>query len=296
MKIKTLPILTVNYIIDKYKSGMSSIKIAKELNCSAGTIVTILKKNNIDIRSHLECHNKYSVNENFFKQIDSQCKAQILGFIAADGCISKNSLIIAISDKDANYLEWINKKLEYTGQVKRYRNTGGFNINLKRYCSRLAISNQRIVKDLSRYGIVPQKSLKMTFPNEGCIPDEYIKYFILGYLEGDGCICVLPKYKIANVQICGTKEFLGRLQDILKEKIDINSNIGRTDIEKARNVNAYVLRITGNQQVLKFLNWIYDNNEFKMQRKYDKFLEVKQLYTNNITYRKLKRNNYEVFI
>lgn len=37
---------------------------------------------------------KYTINENYFKEIDSPEKAYILGFLYADGCTSNNTISI----------------------------------------------------------------------------------------------------------------------------------------------------------------------------------------------------------
>ena len=50
---------------------------------------------------------KYTLNENYFEEIDSSNKSYILGFIYADGSINKqkNSLTICLSEKDKDVLK-----------------------------------------------------------------------------------------------------------------------------------------------------------------------------------------------
>lgn len=58
-------------------------------------------------------NSKYDVNIHFFDIIDNEYKAYILGFILADGHISKQgNLMITLQSKDIDILDKINKAME----------------------------------------------------------------------------------------------------------------------------------------------------------------------------------------
>lgn len=67
--------LNESEIITLYNSGLSSIKIAKQLNCSDSYIRKVLKKNNILMRSNKIYRTTQQFNENFFEKIDTEKKA-----------------------------------------------------------------------------------------------------------------------------------------------------------------------------------------------------------------------------
>lgn len=46
---------------------------------------------------------KFNLNENYFKKIDSNNKACVLGFIYADGSVNKNYLSIKLSKKMSKF-------------------------------------------------------------------------------------------------------------------------------------------------------------------------------------------------
>lgn len=85
----------------------------------------------------------------------------------------------------------------------------------------LAISNEQIAKDLYKYGIVPRKEFKLTFPN--WLDNDLLSHFIRGYLDGDGFISNNPKEKRAN--ITGTENLLLGIKNILEDQLNIHFSI-----------------------------------------------------------------------
>ena len=63
---------------------------------------------------------KYSLNEDYFENINSNNKAYILGFIYADGSIYGNYLSIRVSAKDVEILNYIKFELGYGGNIRDY--------------------------------------------------------------------------------------------------------------------------------------------------------------------------------
>ena len=61
-------------IIDEYKSGTSIKNTAKKYNTSSYAVKKILINNNIRIRTQSECVRKYSINEEYFDEIDTSIK------------------------------------------------------------------------------------------------------------------------------------------------------------------------------------------------------------------------------
>ncbi len=260
----------IDTIISLYQNGLSATNIGFLFCCSQKPILNVLKQNNISRRSTKETSRKYSVNTDFFKTIDSHLKSQILGLIAADGCVYKNSLKIHLAETDKEYLETIKNKLNYTGELH-------FNKMVNRQNTyELAIRSDKIFNDLNKLGIVPCKSLTLSFPNTNQVQEKFLNSFVLGYFEGDGCVYINEKTKSASICICGTIEFCEKLKELIKKEINVNSAIYKR--HKDRETNSWQLMFSGNLQTLRFLNWIYKDADFVMKRKHDKFLRIKSKY------------------
>jgi hypothetical protein len=123
-----------------------------------------------------------------FSNIDSEEKAYILGFIAADGFISNTNkqfncwvLGIQIAEKDLILLRQIrdllnpNLKLSCTHYADKPNWSD---------CYRLTMYDNKLCNDLKAHGITENKSKTLT-PSNG-IPEELIHHYIRGYFDGDG--------------------------------------------------------------------------------------------------------------
>lgn len=273
---KETELLLVKLYINKRKS-LNEIK--KITGKSFTSITGALKRNGYKCRNSSESSKIYNLDINYFNKINNHTKAQILGMIAADGCISEKKwskcLVIGLKREDKYYLEFIKNQIKYTGPIldvySKYNNK-------KFPSSKLSINDPKLVEDLKNLGIIPRKSLTLNFPTLEQVPEIYLNSFILGYFEGDGCIsfqnikcCNIPVFII---RICVTNQFGEKIKKILKDKLDINCQITLQNFYKKNNIdkNAYNLTISGTQQILKFLNWIYKDAEFVMKRKYERYL------------------------
>ena len=80
-------------------------------------------------------------------------------------------------EKFRQFLE-IEKPIKYVKKTCKDKSFGAYDIS---------VSNKRMVRDLSYYGIIPNKSHKNINFLEN-IPESYRLYFIFGLLDGDGSI------------------------------------------------------------------------------------------------------------
>ena len=115
-----LPQETVEKILDFYcNKQYGQQKVAKLTGVSISSIRKTLVENHVHIRSFSEAakasaqyRRKYEVNDKYF---DKQTKNSVylLGFIAADGTVSKdsNQIKIGLSSVDKEFLEAINDDL-----------------------------------------------------------------------------------------------------------------------------------------------------------------------------------------
>ena len=175
-------------IITSYLNGESSVKIGKRYGLSHKPILKILHKNGINV-DQKKFVRKYTLNENYFDQINTPNKAYILGFLYADGHneISKFTISMSLQEEDKEILEKIrkelcsNKPLEYID----YSNKHDFVYHYKNQY-RLLLFSKHMCSSLIKLGVVKNKSLIITFPT--FIDDSLLSHFVRGVYDGDGSI------------------------------------------------------------------------------------------------------------
>lgn len=264
-------------IKELYLSNNSSWKISKLLNTTAGCIWRYLRKINVPIRENTVCVRKYYCNSNFFNKIDSYAKSQILGLIYADGYIHQNSLNIGLKSTDAAYLNEIKQIMEFTGELKIYTDRSKAT---PLEMANLKITDKQIITDLAKLGVFNRKSLTIKFPTIEQVPFEYLPSFLLGNLEGDGCIHFdISRHRIAVSFTSGSRDFIYPLKEILSSSFSLHTSLRDRDV--SRKIWAYSLRSSGNYQVIKFLSLLYSISAFRMERKYNLYLKAVDWYRNN---------------
>lgn len=206
---------------------------------------------------------KYNLNEDYFKYIDTNNKAYILGFIFADGSVNKNYLSIKLSKNDIEILEFIKKELEYDGNIRNYI------INGREYVD-LTICSNRMINDLKKYNIIPNKTYSVD-----CMPelDEYQISFIRGFFDGDGSIYVYNKRGF-NEYTINFSNNRNVLSDLKKFLMKMNISSGNIRMRYNNNISC-MLDIRGNINVENFYKIFYSSEDFYLKRKkyiFDKFI------------------------
>jgi len=70
--------------------------------------------------------------------------------------------------------------------------------------------------------------------------------------------------------------FVNSLNNIFKERLNINCSIETRHPE--RNNNIRTLTISGRLQVVKLMDYLYNNSNLKLKRKYGKYKQIKTRY------------------
>lgn len=206
----------------------------------------------------------YHCNYEYFKDIDTEEKAYWLGFIYADGNVNKaqNTLRINLQVNDSNHLVKLNKSIGGNFSVRIYDEVH----KDKSYpMSQILIYSTSMVKDLMSYGVFPNKTDKIIFPD---LPENLIRHFIRGYFDGDGSICERKHKKrlsdLACSFSCGSMLFLEKLREILYQ-----NNIKSYIVQDKRG-NKASLSLAGLTNPDVFLHYMYDNATIYLDRKYNK--------------------------
>lgn len=219
---------------------------------------------------------KYSLNENYFENIDSNNKAYVLGFIYADGSVSDYYLSIGLSAKDVEILYFIKNELNYGGKIYNHNNK----TNDREY-KIFSVSSKKIVNDLIKLGVIKNKTyLSKELP---IYNKKYVGAFLRGFFDGDGSIYCnhnrgLFEYTVA---FSGNLSVLTQVKSIL-----MDFNISSCKIRhRHNNDESCMLEIKGNINIEKFYVLLYGNAEFYLKRKKERFDEFNLMLTS------LKRRN-----
>jgi hypothetical protein len=212
----------------------------------------------------------YKINSNFFKNINNQKKAYWLGFITADGCISRKNRVrlrLITSKKDKEHFNKFLKTTKSNHKIYYNKHNTGYTVD---------ISDNKIVDDLKKYNVVPRKTFILKMPK---IDEDLIKHFIRGYFDGNGCFYIFLRKnrKLFSMNFAissGTKSFLIDLQKILIKELKIN----KTKIRKTS--GCYQINYGGNKQVKKIMDWLYCGSNVFLDRKYYKYKRYKKQYEN----------------
>lgn len=273
--------MNINEIISEYNTGSSIRNISRISGIDRNKISKILKENNINVISNVDKLRKYKINETYFDIIDSEHKAYTLGFLYADGYNEekKNIVKISLQEEDIEILKQIRKPICPDKPLRYYKYKQA---NHKPQYS-FVIDNGHISRRLSELGVVQAKTFKLEFPN--FLDQSLIRHFIRGYFDGDGCITKsntkkYPNQHKYNISFVSTEKFIFKLQDYLKEILNINKVKIHTRFPE-RNNCIRTLNLGGNIQVEKILDHIYNDSTIFLKRKYDKYIELKILNSKN---------------
>lgn len=246
---------------------LSTVVLAKYYSCSPLTLQKWFKTYDLLIRSNSHSHQKIPINESYFQNIDSEKKAYFLGLLYADGNnLEKSGRVrIGLLATDQQILKDFSREI-YLGQERIQR------FPKSQHLAYVVICNKKISQDLAKHGCVNRKTFILKYPQ---IDQKLIKHFIRGYFDGDGCLsCSVQKnhYNKFYFDLLSTYELLNGIQSYIKENLDINSTLKKR--WPKRNNNNWTLRVSGNNQILKLCNWMYNDSSTHLDRKYNKYLEL----------------------
>lgn len=288
--IKYAHIFTKEFLENKFKELGSINAIAKEFNLQCQIVRRYFIKYEIPYKKLI----RYKFNEDFFETITEE-SLYIAGFIAADGSVgSKNNCIsITLASKDIEILEKINKALELNKTIRVFNVTARSGKILEHAC--LAFSSKKMKESLAKWGIAPRKTYNFAIPEwlEN-LPAHQIAAFLRGFTDGDGCWRIYTSNGVIATayKMIATKEFC---EQIIKTflKFELITHAPKT---RPRNPgsSAYLFDIGGNKQLQKIANFIYQDANIYLERKYKIVKEILLLETKPETLTKEEILNFSI--
>lgn len=244
---------TRDSILQKYKISKTKLK-------------RILIDNNINQRFR---YRKYFFNEHFLNEIDTPEKAQILGFLYADGTIGNSRVSAGLKFTDKQYLLDILSKFEAPkGLLRLYPSSSHVgplgNIITSQDQYRFRLSSRILYNDCLKHGLIPRKSwANIGIPYKSFLSKKLIKYFILGVFEGDGWTGISNKNKY-SIGWCGSFKMMSDIRDVIFDELGVKLPA----ISKYK--SCCQISYTSKNALISIINWLYSENYFHMSRKFNR--------------------------
>lgn len=202
----------------------------------------------------------HSLTDDFFETIDTETKAYFLGLLSADGSVapSGKQFTLSLQARDEHILRDLKRALGSSHPIYDRKSGGGFpGSGLQRA---ITIGSKKLVSDLAKYGVVPGKSKKLTFPN---LPRRLERHFARGAFDGDGHIRAEPKKAF---YFLGTEAFIKGLREA------IIRHTGVRTLRMEKHVGCW--KLAGEGGSAKVLHWLYRNSTVFLKRKKKVYTQV----------------------
>lgn len=251
--------------------AMDNSELSKQLNRTENSIH--LKASKLGLKKY-----PYHCDYDFFHCIDTEEKAYWLGFLTADGWASKNSKTnsgvvgLELQHSDIDHLKKFNKSLHGNYQIiDVWKPCGviGRDPNKKSHMAMLRIFSTTMCNDLEQYGFLDDKTKNIKMPD---LQRELIPHYLRGFFDGDGCFGYTKK-SFGVSFLSASSVLIESIKTILDNE-NITSSIVYFQSEYGTNMcRLYVYR---KQDKIKLLDYMYSNANIYLDRKFQKYLQVKK--------------------
>ena len=260
-------------IINYYLSEPMTLRqVGEKYNLSNPTVSKILE--NVPKYSRAKIKNP-NLKEHFFQSINCEENAYFLGLLISDGNVFKDN-----SGRQASISITLDLKDEY--MLQKFKEVLCANTSIGqdgRGCGQIAVRSNIMAEDLSKYGVVPRKSLYTYLPK---ISDQYMSHLLRGIFDGDGSIMAKPSPKedghnrfLHAISFCGTHRLMEDISNYLYENFSLKQKPSVYDY-KDRQLSE--LKIQNIDDMYLFCNYMYKDASIFLDRKYQTFLDFKKHY------------------
>lgn len=277
----------IDYICELYKGGVSAKNLGIKYSIDKRRVQRWVKERG-ELRSLEDSHRVTYFNEHKMDRIDTPAKAYWLGFFYADAYNGDlvNTFNITLQGSDIDHVKKIARFFELPEEkVYRHRTKTGIDTsNIKLY-------SKYLCNKMTELGCPRAKSLIITYPK--WLEEGLHSHFIRGLFDGDGCLTLREKQKEWKWSYVGTRDICDEICNI----ININLDIVRSPYSISKDgKNTYAVEITGNEQILKMCDWLYDGSdeEIRLERKHEKYLGLAKQQGNRCFNKSFNKVNIEI--
>lgn len=271
-------------ILDLYSKNIPVTQIAKEIDerCTDRIITNFLKRKGV----YKNKITKKTFNINFFDVIDNEEKAYWLGFSWSDGNILKRCregrgeeycFKLALGKQDENHLEKFKENLNGDFKILNYKSKGFCKEGEFSETAEIRLYNKYFCKSLyENYKLIPYRTETDWIKIK--IPDNLMSHFIRGVFDADGNIAHYFSDGCEKVSVGFTTT--NTMNDFINEYL-YNKEICKTILKpyirhKERDGNCTSKNYCGFNQGIKVLDFMYKEAHIYLDRKYCKYLEIKE--------------------
>lgn len=251
--------------LKEYKEGKPITQIAQDNNISKRAIENYIEEHKLN-RTKKRINKR--LRTDYFSKIDSPDKAYWLGFLYTDGSVdhyrSTGRIRLQLQEQDRTILEQYKEDLCLDCSLiedKRYNSI----------CLSVEFTDEQIYQDLVNFGIIPNKTYESHHIPFEKVPEEYKIDFLRGLFDGDGGL-TFSYDDLSDVTLGFTSYYESVVLDFQQE---IDKLIGKDVHNKAFFTSAWHVQWRGRQQVIAILDILYNNCTRKLERKYNKYLQLK---------------------
>lgn len=235
--------------------------IGEKYGVSVNTVKKYLKDHpDYKVRAKLNYSNM-GLNHSYFKIIDTEAKAYLLGFLITDGNVYKDTsyrIRLQLHCDDVAILELLKKEVNTNNKI----------LHIDRGMVHLCFTSESMYTDLAQYGVVPNKTHKSYLP---ILPDDMMQHLIRGIIDGDGFTSCFyrkgSKNKAYNIGVCGTESLVKGVRDFLVSKLGVYK------VKVVKRDGCYMIVWGSKKDIDKIVSYLYKDAKYYLKRKVDKLLQ-----------------------
>ena len=255
----------------RYLEGAFLEELSKEFQISVDVARRIIREQKLERTNNNRVNRR--IKSDYFSNIDCPEKAYWLGFLFTDGSVdhyrNKGRIRLQLQVADVEILEKYKQDLNLDCSII-------YDKRPNKQCASVEFTDEQIFNDLAKYGIVPNKTYECKHIYYENIPTEYLPAFALGLFDGDGGLTFSQNY--TDVTLGFTSYYESTVQDF--QYIIDTLLIPKKESNKNFFTSAWHTQWRGRQQVLKILDYLYSNCPRHLNRKYQKYLQLKNSILN----------------
>jgi len=254
-------------IIKLYDKFETINDMSENFDCSTDKIRLVLKKRNIEIRSH-SVAKKIKCEYSFAPENLTPEMSFILGVIFGDGHVGNDGITISMQDSDV--IEKTSKTFDNIFKIFKVENMSGITLLRKKLVDEMVF----------HYKLCSNKAGKLIFPD---LNEKLMPFFISGYLAADGCVSFNRLWNCFILQFTSISyNFLDDLQKFLIKETGIKNKNYICEKKKTRgsfpsNNPCYDLRFY-KKNAIKICDWIFNPTTelTRCDRKYNRYIDYKR--------------------